>query len=116
MRKSWETYIELFCVTISNCLALINELIEEQESSKAVLTNEPRNTHERQRGDAAERELNDTVVWPGVLAVAGGASQHEMRDCGDDDGEEDEHGPRETDCPHVGLVHAHPSEIGSEAL
>lgn len=72
------THIELSRVSISDRLALINELIEEQEPPKTVLPNEPGEADERQRGDAAERELNDAVVGPGVLAVAGGAGQQEM--------------------------------------
>lgn len=116
MRKTWETHIELFCVTISHRLALINEFIEEQEPPKPELPDESWEAHERQGGDAAERELNDSVERPGVSAIAGGASENEMRDGGDDDGEEDEHGPRQTSSPHVRLVHAHPLEIASEAV
>lgn len=116
LRKTWETHIELFGVTISNHLALVNEFIEEQEPPKPELRHESREAHERQGGDAAERELNDGVERPGVLAIAGGASEDEMRDGGDDDGEEDEHEPRQASCPRVRLVHAHPSEIGSEAV
>lgn len=111
-----ETHVELSRISLSNCLALINQLIKEQEPPEPVLPDEPGQAHEGEGGDAAQRQLQDAVEGPRVLAVASGAGQQEMGNRGHDDREEDEHGPRQTRCPHIRLVHAHPLEIGSEAL
>jgi hypothetical protein len=102
------THIELFRVSASDRLALIDELVEEQEPPKTVLPNETGEAEEGERGEAAERELNDAVVGPGVFAVAGGAGQQEMGDQGHNDREQHEHEPGETRRPRVRLVHAHP--------
>lgn len=112
----YETHVELSRVSLSNRLALINQLIKEQEPPEPVFPHKPGQAHEGEGGDAAQRQLHDSVEGPRVLAVAGGAGQQEMGNRGHDDREEDEHGPRQTCCPNIRLVHAHPSEIGSETL
>lgn len=108
--------MELACVIPSHSLALIAELVQEQESPESEPPHEPRKAHKRQRSDAAQRQLHDGVVWPGVLGVAGVAGQEEMRRGGDDDGEEEEHEPGEARSEHAGLVYAGPSEVGSEEV
>lgn len=51
-----------------------------------------------------------------MLAVAAGAGEQEVGGDGDGDREDEEHGPGEAGGPRVGLVHAHPPEVGPEAL
>ena len=85
-----KTHIELCGVIKPNSFALIAETIEEQESPKAILRDEPRETNEGERSDGAERELNDGVVRTGVFGVAGRAGEGEVRNGGNDEGEEQE--------------------------
>lgn len=114
--KAETTYIELVSVTCPNRLTLIPKLVEEQEPPQPILPYEPRQAHERKRSDAAERQLDDSVVRSLMFGVARGAREQEMRSDGDGDGEDEEHGPREARGPYVGLVDAHPSEVRPEAL
>lgn len=106
----------MFHVAASDHLAFITKLIKEQEPSKAILLDKARQADERESGDAAEGELHDAVVRPLVGAVAGVTRQNEMRYGGHDDGEKNEHGPRETRCKTIRLINAHPFEIRSEAV
>lgn len=106
----------MLSITISNGLALIPELIEEQESAQAEPADERGQTEEGQGGDAAEGELRHRVVGSAVEAVAVVAREHEMGEDRDDDGESEEDEPGEADGPRVGLIDAEPSEPRAEAL
>ena len=85
--------MELFCVIHPHSLALIAKLIKEQESPKPIFPYKPRQTHKRQRRDAAQGQLHNGVVWPAMPTVAAGASQQKMRRRRNNNGEEKEHGP-----------------------
>lgn len=111
-----KTHIELFRISLPYGLAVIPKLIKEQEPPQAVRPDEIGEADKRQRRDGAEGELDDGVVGAGVLGVAGGAGDQEVGCGGDDEGEEDEHRPREARRPGAGLVDAHPLEVRSEAL
>lgn len=110
------TDIELSHVVGSNGLALVAELIEEEEPTEAVLPDEGGEAEKRERSEGAERELNDGVVGAGVSCVTGGAGEEEMGGGGDSHGEEEEDEPGEGGGEEVGLVDAHPSEVGSEGV
>lgn len=103
-----ETYIELLSIALPHSLALIAELIEEQEPPQAVPADEGGQANEGEGGDATERELRHRVVGPAVLAVAFGASEYEMGESGDHDGHPQENDPRETGGPCSGLIEAQP--------
>lgn len=88
-----ETHIQLFSIPLSDDLALIAELIEEQKPAYAVLPDEIGQTDEGEAGDAAERKLRDGVVRPVMEGIAMGAGQHKMRKGGDHNREDDEDEP-----------------------
>lgn len=110
------TYIVLRHIVGSNGLALIAELIEEEEPPEAVLADEDGEAEEGEGGDGGEGELHHGVVGAGVAGVAVGAGEEEVRRGGDGDGEEEEQGPRERGGEGVGLVHAHPPDVGAERV
>lgn len=111
-----EAYIELIGVALSNGLALIAELIEEQKSPESVPTDKMRDAEEGDGGDAGERDLRHGVVWPAVAGVAVGAGEREVRERGDGDGHGDEDEPREAGGPCIGLIDAQPFEPAPERL
>lgn len=80
------TYIELRHVVGSNGLALIAELIEEEEPSESVLADEAGEAEEGEGGDGGEGELHHGVVGAGVAGVAVGAGEEEVRRGGDGEG------------------------------
>lgn len=51
-----------------------------------------------------------------MIAIAGGTGKNEMGNYRDDKGKKNENEPRQANRPFVGLVQAHPSKVGSEAL
>lgn len=114
--KIEKTHIELCGVTLPHRLALIVKLIKKQKPLQPKLPHKRRQAHKRQRRQAAQRQLHDAVVRPLVHAVAEGACKDEMRHRRNDDRENNENAPREAQPADVGLVDAHPPEIGPEAL
>lgn len=106
--EGWETHIQLLRIPLSDDLALVAELIEEEKPSNAVLPDEIGETDEGEAGDGAEGELGDGVVGAVVEGVAVCAGEHEMGEAGDDNGEDDEDEPGEAGGPGVGLVDAEP--------
>lgn len=77
--KVKRAYVQLPRVTLSDGLALIPELIEEEEPPKAISPDEGRERNEGYGGDAGEGELRHGVVGAAVAAVAVGAGENEMR-------------------------------------
>ena len=110
------THVELIGVASPNSGALIPKLIEEEEPSETKLANKSRETKKRKGSKAAERKLNPRIIRPRVMAIAVGASEHEVRHRRNHERENDEHRPRENRCPRAGLVHAHPSQIFPETM
>lgn len=112
--KAKRAYVQLLGVASSDGLALVAELVEEEEAAEAVAADEGGEAEEGEGGDAAEGELGDGVVRAGVEVVAVGAGEDEMGEGGDDDGEGGEDEPGEESGPCIGLVDAEPFEPGSE--
>lgn len=111
-----ETYIELMRVLSPDGLALIAEFIEEQESTKSILPDKFRQTKERKNGNAAQRELDNGIVRACMVAIAGSTGQNEMRNTRNNNGEDNEDSPGNASGPNSGLIDAHPSKIGAEAV
>ena len=114
--SEWETYIELAHVVHPNGLALIAELIKEEEPPESIFPDEPCEAQKRHRSHGAEGELYDGVIWAGVAGVAGGAGEEEVRRGGDGHREEEEHQPWKGGGKEAGLVDAHPPQVGAEAV
>ena len=109
-------YIELLGVALSDDLALIAKLVEEQKPPETVLADEMREADEGDGGDAAEGELRHSVVRPAVAGIAVGAGEDEVREGGDENGHGDEDEPREAGGPRIRLIHAQPFQPPAERL
>lgn len=102
-------------VSLPDLLALVAELVEEEEPAKAVLLDEAGEAAEGEGSDDGQRELHHRVVGALVAGVAGGAGEDEVGEEGDSEGEEEEEGPGEEGVPGSRLVHTHPSQPRPEA-
>lgn len=81
-------------------------LVEEEEVVEVIMTDEGEDVEAREVGGEGEGELNHHVI--GI--TSGGAEKDEVR------GNEEKEGLRDNRMPGIGLVDAHPPEVGLEAL
>jgi len=96
---------------MSNRIAIINELIQEQKSPKPILLDKVRKAKKGNSSNRGERKLHGGVIRTRVPGIAGCAGEIKMRKCRNDDCKKEENNPREKTRQTIRLINAHPSEI-----
>lgn len=71
-------YIELVCITMADHIAVMAELVKEEEPAKAILLDEAREAEEGERSDNRERELHHHIIGAAMTGITSGASKDKM--------------------------------------